>query len=176
MLLSNITASPKVCADLLSLKIPVVPMNDTTTVGAPFYPVQSRCGSCGAPVPYPSEPPQDVLALPLLIDAFVAAAATKATDSDPSDPSRKSDLHFLASVFANISTVRALIFRIAFAADILSQVPAGRTFFLTPLQVQFAVSGVPPGPEFPLSKLVAFTEHSDVIRRGGVASLIKCAT
>jgi Domain of unknown function (DUF384)/Domain of unknown function (DUF383) len=45
-------------------------------------------------------------------------------------------------------------------------------FFLTPqpsdpLQPELEV-------EYPLTKLVVFTEHNDTIRRGGVSSLIKC--
>ena len=30
--------------------------------------------------------------------------------------------------------------------------------------------------EYPLAKLVVYTEHKDSIRRGGVSSLIKCVT
>ncbi|EIN09451.1 cytoplasmic protein [Punctularia strigosozonata HHB-11173 SS5] len=160
MLLSNLTASGPVCATLLSLKIPIIPTKGSSAVGIPFYPTLSRCGSCAAPVPYPADAPEEVLALPLLIDAFVAAAAAATKSADDSNSrTRKADLHFLASVFANISIV-----------------PAGRTFFLTPIRYQFAASNISDGPEYPLSKLVAFTEHTDIIRRGGTASLIKnCA-
>jgi len=51
------------------------------------------------------------------------------------------------------------------------KLPAGRLFFLTP---------IPADPlektsnlEYPLVKLIPFTEHADTIRRGGVASVIK---
>lgn len=91
MLLSNLTASPSACSVLLNLKIPLVP----TTTGS-YYTPESRSGSCSAPVPYPSEKPHDTLAIPLLIDAFVQGASKQV---------RKGDLHFLSSVFANISTV-----------------------------------------------------------------------
>lgn len=46
----------------------------------------------------------------------------------------------------------------------MSQSNTGRTFFLTP-------TGTP--LEYPLAKLVAFTEHKDTIRRGGVISSLK---
>lgn len=47
--------------------------------------------------------PQQVHALPLLVDAFVQGASL---DSSPnSERLRKGDLHFLSSVFANISAV-----------------------------------------------------------------------
>jgi hypothetical protein len=42
-----------------------------------------------------------MLAIPLLVDAFVQAARIRA-DGGPERP-RKGDLHFLASVFANLS-------------------------------------------------------------------------
>ena len=51
------------------------------------------------------------------------------------------------------------------------QVPAGRAFFLTPRSTDPYDEDV--DLEFPLSKIVAFTEHKDTIRRGGVASTIK---
>jgi hypothetical protein len=56
-----------------------------------------------------------------------------------------------------------------------SQSLPGRIFFLTPqsdpLQGETAEKF-----EYPLAKLVVFTEHKDSIRRGGVSSLIKCVT
>ncbi|KAI0048774.1 DUF383-domain-containing protein [Auriscalpium vulgare] len=151
MLLSNLTASPSTCAALLTLTIPVIPI-----AGAQAYPTQSRSGSCAAPVPYPSGDEKAVRALPLLVDAFVQGASV-----DPSTPldkrTRKSQLHFLASVFANLSTS-----------------PAGRMYFLTPQHAD--VLDASSALEYPLAKLVGFTEHADTIRRGGVASLIKnCA-
>lgn len=53
----------------------------------------------------------------------------------------------------------------------LLQSPAGRLFFVTPgpgdaMKLESA-------PEYPLSKIVLFTEHKDTIRRGGVAYTIK---
>lgn len=151
MLLSNLTASPSACSSLLSLKIPLVPM-----AGGLYYTPHSRSGSCPAPVPYPSEQPCDTFSLPLLIDAFVQGASIDKS-LDASKRARNGDLHFLSSVFANISTS-----------------PAGRLFLMTPrptnpLQQDSAL-------EFPLAKIVPFTEHQDMIRRGGIASALKnCA-
>lgn len=51
--------------------------------------------------------------------------------------------------------------------------PAGRTFFLTP-RLSKSLDTDPDGAlEYPLAKLVVFTEHKDLIRRGGVASTLK---
>ncbi|KAF9244125.1 hypothetical protein BU15DRAFT_71690 [Melanogaster broomeanus] len=154
MLLSNLTSSSSACAALLNFEIPIIP---TTSIASPasYYPPQSRSGTCSAPLPYPSTEPKQLLALPLLIEAFVQTAVDSLDDK--SKRSRKGDLHFLSSVFANISTS-----------------PTGRLFFVTPrprdaLNPDSAL-------EYPLSKVVAFTEHKDTIRRGGVASIIKhCA-
>jgi hypothetical protein len=49
----------------------------------------------------------------------------------------------------------------------------GRVFFLTPQSSDPLKPEVSGQVEYPLSKLVVFTEHKDTIRRGGVASLIK---
>lgn len=72
------------------------------------YPTNSRSGTSPAPVPYPQGEPQERLALPLLVDAFVQASATDPS-GDLSKRPRKGDLHFLASVFANITTVGDLV-------------------------------------------------------------------
>lgn len=102
MLLSNLTSSSSACAALLSLQIQVVPLISTTSPIS-YHPVQSRSGTCSVPVPYPSIDPQQVHALPLLVEAFVQGASL---DPNPnSERIRKGDLHFLSSVFANISAV-----------------------------------------------------------------------
>ncbi|KAF8211111.1 hypothetical protein K438DRAFT_105389 [Mycena galopus ATCC 62051] len=150
MLLSNLTASSAACATVLSLNIDIIP---EPTFPNSFYPPQSRCATSVAPEPYPAGTARAVHALPLLIDAFVQGVEIE----DPSSRIRKGTLHFLASVFANLSTS-----------------PAGRNFFLGPR----APNVLEPNgaPEYPLVKLVPFTEHKDTIRRGGVASTIKnCA-
>ena len=102
MLLSNVTAHGSACTALLSLKIPVLPDPKSPIK---VFPVDSRCMTCPAPVPYPPGEPKEVLALPLLVDAFVKAAAVT---EDREKRLFKGDLHFLASVFANVSTVGAV--------------------------------------------------------------------
>lgn len=115
MLLSNLTTSPRSCTALLTLQIPVL---RTSTSAGPFYPTQSRAGTCAAPVPYPTGDETNVPALPLLVDAFV-----KGANIDPSVPldkrPRKSELHFLASVFANLSMVYPGTFALARADEFL---------------------------------------------------------
>lgn len=101
MLLSNISSSSVACATIASMTIQVVP---EPKLSSQCFPVQSRCGSCPAPVPYPSDEALDVPALPLLIDAFVQGAQI---EEDLSKRVRKGKLHFLAGVFANLSAVRA---------------------------------------------------------------------
>ncbi|KAG6819178.1 hypothetical protein H0H93_014598 [Arthromyces matolae] len=145
MLLSNLTSSSSATSTLLSLKVPVIP-------GTEIYATQSRCGTSAPPDPYPDGDATEVLALPLLLDAF----STLNTDPDQLKKKRKGDLHFLASVFANISLA-----------------PAGRAFFLSAQPSEASKSGE---FEYPLAKIVSFTEHKDTIRRGGVASTLKnCA-
>lgn len=52
------------------------------------------------------------------------------------------------------------------------QTPPGRMFFLTPRPS----NAIKPeeGLEYPLAKVQVFSEHKDTIRRGGVASVMKC--
>ncbi|EIM86519.1 DUF383-domain-containing protein [Stereum hirsutum FP-91666 SS1] len=152
MLLSNLTTaiSSSTAAALLSMKVKVIPYE--ALLGG-LYPTNSRSGSCAAPVPYPQGEEVDVPALPLLLDAFVRGANID-PDNEEGRRRQKSSLHFLASVFANVSTT-----------------PVGRQFLWTPQHIDLLRSSGP--VEFPLSKIVAFTEHKDTIRRGGVASTIK---
>ncbi|EPT00980.1 hypothetical protein FOMPIDRAFT_1049223 [Fomitopsis schrenkii] len=153
MLLSNMTTSTTICSALLNLTVSILPDPKSPAL---FYPVQSQCGTCPAPVPYPAGEPRSVPALPLLLDAFVQGAAAEEI-ADKEKRVRKGTLHFLSSVFANISTT-----------------PAGRMFFLTPRTADPLKSE---GElEYPLTELLVFTEHKDTIRRGGVVSTIKnCA-
>lgn len=126
MLLSNLTASPRSSTTLLDLRIAVLP---TPSSAGPYYPTQSRAGSCTPPVPYPAGNDINVPALPLLVDAFVHGASI-----DPSVPLdkrlRKSELHFLASVFANLTSVWSTIpIRIGpelmTGTKLLSHIPGG---------------------------------------------------
>ncbi|KAG5640457.1 hypothetical protein DXG03_008585 [Asterophora parasitica] len=158
MLLSNLTATSAACSIVLSLDVSIIPIQSSSTPG--FYATQSRCGTSPAPTPYPEGEPRDVRALSLLLDAFATGVQT---GDDPTKKLRKADLHFLASVFANLSVATA-----------------GRTFFLTPRPANFLKQKPEDGDdeelEYPLAKILPFTEHKDTIRRGGVASTIKnCA-
>ncbi|KAI0339412.1 DUF383-domain-containing protein [Trametopsis cervina] len=150
MILSNITSIPSTAAAILSMSIPILPDPRSSTG---YYPVNSRSGTCAAPVPYPKEEPRDIFALPLLVDAFVQGAAVEG-EVDPAKRLRKASLHFISSVFANITIA-----------------PNGRDFFLTPrLSDSLKSEGE---LEYPLTKLLVFTEHQDTIRRGGIASVMK---
>ena len=176
MLLSNLTASPRSSSALLDLRIAVLP---TSSSAGPFYPTQSRAGSCAPPVPYPAGNEINVPALSLLIDAFVQGASVNPSTPLDQRP-RKSELHFLASVFANLTTVTVnnVLFTLAEADDEheISQSHPGRLFFLTPQPSDLLQGDTAEKAEYPLAKLVVFTEHKDSIRRGGISSLIKCVT
>ncbi|KAF8903447.1 hypothetical protein CPB84DRAFT_768454, partial [Gymnopilus junonius] len=153
MLLSNLTASSAACSTVINMKLPVI---QDDRLSNSFFPVDSRSGSCPAPVPYPSGETKEVQALPLLIDAFVEGAQVVQIQ-DLSKRTRKAELHFLANVFANLTVA-----------------PVGRNYFLSPQPLN--ISKPDSKLEYPLAKLVIFTEHKDTIRRGGVASAIKnCA-
>jgi hypothetical protein len=105
MLLSNLTASSAACAALLSLQIDII---TEPTFPNSYYPPQSRCGTSVAPTPYPAGEAQAVLALPLLLDAFVQGAVADES-ADSATRIRKGSGHFLSSVFANLSTVSVTI-------------------------------------------------------------------
>lgn len=96
MLLSNITMNPAAAVALVSLEINILPLGS----GTKFYPVQSRCATAPPPTPYPTGSTQKHRALSLLVDAFASSATISTENSE-----RKGQLHFLASVFANISGV-----------------------------------------------------------------------
>ncbi|KAN0061509.1 Protein hgh1 [Thecaphora frezii] len=86
---------------------------------------------------------------------------------------RKTNCNFLASVFANVTVL-----------------PKGRDWFVIPLSTSSAAASasaqaatakanasadgvVPPSTEYPVARIMAFTEHPNLIRRGGVISAIK---
>ncbi|CAE6508764.1 unnamed protein product [Rhizoctonia solani] len=138
MVLSNMTVNPNVIQTLLSLKIQLE--ND--------YPVASRASTAPVPTSIGQTQAREESAILLLVDAFVDAATIPGESKE--QRKRKGDLHFLASVFANVTVA-----------------PAGR---LSLLSLRSGTS------EFALAKLLSFTEHPDTIRRGGVASALKnCA-
>ncbi|PWN27694.1 hypothetical protein BDZ90DRAFT_232100 [Jaminaea rosea] len=87
-----------------------------------------------------------------------AAAAEEAMKNEPKSAAaqaegdeRKSHCNFLASVFANVTVT-----------------PSGREYFTTPLTPPDCAS-------IPLGRLFPYTEHPDLIRRGGVISSLKNA-
>nr|ASF90222.1 hypothetical protein SPAR02212 [Bartheletia paradoxa] len=178
-----------------------------TAIGeeAPYVPEDGETDPSlefGAPSPLTEEEKREVRyetianvrAIPLLLDAFVEGSevnaalgeglkeGAKAEESTGGEGKRrKGNCHFLASVFANVTIL-----------------PAGRSYFLTPVPSTFALLRLPPLPnaepdpvslalsridegeaegyEYPLGKLVSFLEHPDTIRRGGVVSVVKnCA-
>jgi hypothetical protein len=100
MLLSNLTSASAACSTLLDLKVPVIP---NPTRPKAYYTPQSRSGTCGPLTPYPPGEPRELPALPLLVDAFVQGAMVQAAGDKAAQ--RKGQLHFLASVFANLTVV-----------------------------------------------------------------------
>jgi hypothetical protein len=99
MILANLSgATGPTVSTLVALTIPVASgANPEDGVLA----ILARCGSCPAPAPRVNTSSRDTLALPLLVDAFVDGARLRETGTG-----RKGNLHFLASVFANLSAVR----------------------------------------------------------------------
>lgn len=60
-------------------------------------------------MPYPTGETREILALPLLVDAFVQGSQV-VESGDLSKRTRKAELHFLASVFANLTVVRIFVY------------------------------------------------------------------
>ena len=133
MLLSNLTAFPIAARALLDLRIPLIPLHSPSSAASStptnpktipqltppsYYAPQSRCMTSSPPLSYPIAEPLDVSAVLALVDVFSRAARTTGLnistgDTDEKDASAstepnewKGELHFLASVFANISVVR----------------------------------------------------------------------
>jgi hypothetical protein len=100
MILSNLTACTTPCLELLKLEVEIISIDDE----GGYYPPQSRSVTAPTPSPYPSALPKTVPALPLLVDAFATAAA--------SGGKRRGQLHFLGSVFANLSAIGSSIERL----------------------------------------------------------------
>lgn len=112
MLLANATSFRPAALALSKLTIPLLPLPSAAT---PYYPPLSRCGSAVPQNPYPEGSPVSVNALSVLVDAFVRAAVVSTTETENGtavirgDPKRKADLHFLASVFVNVSGVGPIV-------------------------------------------------------------------
>src|SRR5271154_5929233 len=131
MLLSNLTSFAATCSALLCLNISVVV---TSSKNRAYYIPQSRCGSSGPLSTIDTSEMVEIAALPLLLDAF--SQYTRDPSETDQSKHRKGDLHFLASVFANLTTVSPFIIksiRLTLIDRIATnQSPAGRDFFLTP--------------------------------------------
>lgn len=112
MLLSNITANPAACSVILDLKIPVAP---NLSMPGDFYPVNARSATAVAPNIPADAPSLELPALALLLDAFVQGASTTTE--------RKAPLHFLASVFANITTVSSFTGPVPPSTDLVAFFP-----------------------------------------------------
>jgi predicted nucleic acid-binding Zn ribbon protein len=84
---------------------------------------------------------------------------------------RKTNCNFLASVFANLTVI-----------------PKGREFFVTPLSASSAAASATAqaasasasqngtalaAKEYPVARIMIYTEHPDLIRRGGIISSLK---
>jgi hypothetical protein len=98
MLLANLSgATGPAVATLITLTVPIAPGANPEDGGLAIL---ARSGSCAAPAPRVNTQPRDLLALPLLVDAFVDGARSREAGAG-----RKGNLHFLSSVFANLSSV-----------------------------------------------------------------------
>lgn len=101
MLLSNVSKTPTAASRVTKIKVPVY---FSPRIHAPL----SRSATSIVPDNLPNHPPQEVDALPLLVDAFVEGASTRKPNDDDKVPisnKREGSLHFLASVFANVANV-----------------------------------------------------------------------
>ncbi|KAK4688753.1 hypothetical protein P7C73_g1356, partial [Tremellales sp. Uapishka_1] len=168
MLLSNISSHPSLIAQLTSLTIPLIPLPESKIYPPYFLPASmSASSSVHADYRDPSfgqrsevgqEGEREIEGIRALVQAFEDGAIEGTKDNKGK---RKGDCHFLASVFANISMI-----------------PSTRHLLLTP-QPPFPapLSAKQEETDEPLlSKIVVYTEHENVIRRGGALGCIKnCA-
>jgi hypothetical protein len=123
MLLSNLSSHPTLTAIFANLRIPLTPLPDSTPN---YYLPASRAGSSTVHADY-REPEmrdkihipgkrqlddRDVDAIRALVQAFEdgATEGVESTDAEQAKlAKRKGGVHFLASVFANISMVSRLV-------------------------------------------------------------------
>ncbi|KDE09677.1 hypothetical protein, variant 2 [Microbotryum lychnidis-dioicae p1A1 Lamole] len=136
MLLSNLSKLEHVSMQLLGLRVPfnVSNFSKATDEDAQDDERPSKIAKEGET--------DGIEALELLLEVFLKGEGKRY------NPNANYD--FLASVFANVSTI-----------------PLGRSFLL---------STTSPDAEPPLVALISFTEHPSTIRRGGVASCIKSSS
>lgn len=140
MLLANATGFQPAAIALSQLTVPLLPLPSAPT---PYYPPLSRSGSTVPQNPYPEGSPKPTSALAVLVDAFVRAAVVSETQDGGKtvvrgDPERKADLHFLASVFTNVTGVctRRYATRLVSKAESMSRrrFPLGENSLLRLLQ------------------------------------------
>ncbi|WVQ72728.1 hypothetical protein IAR50_002288 [Cryptococcus sp. DSM 104548] len=170
MLLSNITSHPSLIPLLANLTIPLIPLPKSTHYPPYYLPASGsssstihpdfRDPSLGLPpnAEVGQEPEREVEAIRALVQAFEDGASEGVRDAQGK---RKGECHFLASVFANISMA-----------------PVTRQLLLTPRPPfpQPAEAQPSEDDEPLLSKIVVYTGHPDLIRRGGALGCIKnCA-
>ncbi|KAL7422943.1 Protein hgh1 [Cryptotrichosporon argae] len=169
MLLSNLTSHPTILPTIAALTIPVVPL-PLSKHYPPYYLPASASGSSTVQPDFrePSVMPpnreagqedeREIEGLRALVQAFEDGASDGVKDNKGK---RKGECHFLASVFANVSML-----------------PAIRSLLLTPRPPFPEPSTATPSEDDEplLSKIVVYTEHADIIRRGGTLGCIKnCA-
>ncbi|TIC67010.1 DUF383-domain-containing protein [Wallemia mellicola] len=152
MLLSNLSKLPNVIHTICSQQIPVSLNNEEPSF------IASKSESSTVQI---EGQQTSFRAVPCLVEAFVQGAnkPETAVESAEAQAKRKSNCHFLGSVFANITTTQP-----------------GREYFTSPSPSFEALANQTSDKEYPLAKLTAFTEHPNNIRRHGVASTIKNST
>jgi len=184
MLLSNLTSHPNLVPHIASLKIPIIPLPQSTTYPPYFLPTSLSATSTIHPdfrdptIGPPNkeagqEEEREIEGLRALVQAFEDGASDGVKDSKGK---RKGECHFLASVFANISMVSPD--NSGFCDSAKVQAPALRSLLLAPRPPFPQPSSTEAsGDDEPLlSKIVVYTEHPDTIRRGGALGCIKnCA-
>ncbi|ORX40811.1 cytoplasm protein [Kockovaella imperatae] len=169
MLLSNLTSHPSLLPQIINLDIPIIPLTLSKHYPPWYLPAAASASSTIHPdwrdtrITKPNaeagqEEERTVEGLRALVQAFEDGAAEGVKEGKGK---RKGDVNFLASVFANISMT-----------------PSTRTLLLTPRPPfpQPSTASPSENDEPLLSKIVIYTEHPDLIRRGGALGCIKnCA-
>ncbi|KAI9633399.1 putative cytoplasm protein [Dioszegia hungarica] len=186
MLLSNLTSHTALLPSLASLTIPVVPLPQSKTY-PPYYLTASASASSfrhpdfrdrmlnqpDAGVGQGEE--VEVEGLRALVQAFEDGAGEGVVKGTGK---RKGECHFLASVFANVSTLpatRSLLLTPYSPFPNPSTFPTTSTTAdaSTPSDADMVDAPAPVEPEPLLSKLTPHTSHPDIIRRGGCLGAIK---
>jgi hypothetical protein len=103
---------------------------------------------------------EDVSAIDALVEVFVTG--------DNGAHNKNASYHFLASVLANLSIVRREERVLRVPELDTAQSPVGRATLLAKTRP------ATPAEACAIARMAVFTEHPDLIRRGGVASAIKC--